>query len=497
MLGLATFAAAEWVQAASRAPRPNFVVVYCDDLGYADLSLNGHPTIRTPNIDQMAREGTQLTSFCAAPVCTPSRGMLLTGRYPTRTGLINVTGPGSPQGIRQGEITIADALKTQGYRTAMFGKWHIGDFDTNPAFNPTAHGFDTFLGLPYSHDYNPTAGVPLYRDTKKVEQPVVYNTLTQRYTEEAIRFMRASAGRPFFVELAHNMPHIPIGTSDRFKGHSRAGRYGDVIEEIDWSVGEVLRTVKQMGIDRKTVVVFTSDNGPWASTLLQTYDRKERGDKLPGDVGWSGLLRGSKGSTYEGGYRVPAVFRWPGTIPAGRVSADLACIMDLFPTFVGLAGGKAPADRPFDGVDIFPLLKGTAETPRKELFYFAGANIQAVRQGSWKLRIGPAEGAGRGAAQAAGAQGAARGGAAQTGAGAEGAARAGAAQAAAGRQGVAVEPVTELFNLDVDPSERINVAADRPDLVAQLQARIHAFQAELKASSRPPTAFIETVSAID
>jgi arylsulfatase A-like enzyme len=441
--------------------RPNVIVVLADDMGYADLHLNGNPVIQTPNIDQMARDGLQLTSLYTAPLCTPTRGMLLTSRYPTRTGIINVTGPGSPQGIRSTEVTIADALRARGYRTAMFGKWHIGDFDTNPAWNPTAHGFDEFLGLPYSHDYNPPAGVPLYHDTTKVEQPVRYNLLTQRYTEETIRFIRAAGGRPFFVYLAHNMPHIPVGTSDAFKGHSRAGRYGDAIEEVDWSVGEIIRTLEELGLDRNTIMVFQSDNGPWVAAAERLYDRGDRGQKIEGDIGWPGLLRGSKGSTYEGGVRVPAIVRWPGTIPAGGVSADIVSVMDWFPTFVALAGGTISPDHAVDGVDISAFLKGTGPDPRSEVFYYSGANIQAVRQGSWKLRVGPPEPAAPFGPTAAPTRGTA-----STDAGRGGRGRG---------AGSTVAPLTELFNVDTDPAERFNVAAAHPDIVARLQARMAAF----------------------
>jgi arylsulfatase A-like enzyme len=447
---LATSGQAAPRQATAAPAAPNIVVILVDDMGYADLHLNGNPVIQTPNIDRMAREGLQLTSLYTAPLCTPTRGMLLTGRYPTRTGLIDVTGPGSPQGIRSTEVTIADALRARGYRTAMFGKWHIGDFDTNPAWNPTAHGFDEFLGLPYSHDYNPPAGVPLYRNTTKIEQPVRYNLLTQRYTEAAIRFIRNGDRRPFFVYLAHNMPHIPVGTSAAFAGHSRAGRYGDAIEEVDWSVGEILRTIGTLGLDRQTIVVFQSDNGPWVNAAERLYERGDRGRKAEGDVGWPGLFRGSKGSTYEGGVRVPAIVRWPGTIPAGGVSADIVSVMDWFPTFVALAGGTIAPDHPVDGVDIGAFLKGTGPDPRSEVFYYGGAKIQAVRQGPWKLRIGPPEppepyrdAGGRGA-------------------------------------GSGPRVLTELFNIDTDPAERFDVAADHPDIVARLRARMEAF-----ASSAP------------
>jgi arylsulfatase A-like enzyme len=503
-------------QQTASAARPNMIIVLADDMGYADIHVDGNPVIQTPNLDQMARDGLQLTSLYSAPLCTPTRGMLLTSRYPVRTGLINVTGPGSPQGIRDQDQTIAQALKARGYRTAMFGKWHVGDFDTNPDWNPTKHGFDLFLGLPYSHDYNPPDGVPLYRNLEKVEQPVKYNLLTQRYTEEAIKFIRSAPNQPFFVYLAHNMPHIPIGTSDQFKGHSRAGRYGDVIEEIDWSVGQIMTTLRQLNIDRNTILVFQSDNGPWVSMAEQLYDRGDRGRKMQGEVGWPGILRGSKGSTYEGGVRVPGIVRWPGTIPAAKVSADMVSVMDWYPTFVGLAGGKIAADHPLDGIDIAAFLKGKGSDPRDEIFYYGGAQVQAVRQGSWKLRIGPAEtaapvaAAGARAARAGGTPpGAAAGGEAGAAGGPAGAPAANAqtdagAGAARGRAGTAAAPggasaelVTELFNVDVDPAERFDVSAEHPDIVARLRARIQEFGNAARATAARVFPFHELVSPWD
>ena len=291
------------------ARRPNFVVFLVDDMGMGDLSLTGHPTIRTPNLDQMAREGLRFTSFYAAPACTPARGMFMTSRYPVRTGLLWPTGPADSSGIKTDEVTLSEALKAQGYRTAMFGKWHLGDFDTDPAFNPTRHGFDTFVGIPYSHDYDPPKGVPLYRDMRVIEQPVVHSTITKRLTEETVRFIREASGRPFFIYVAHPMPHVPIASSEEFHGHSIAGRYGDAVEELDWSVGEVLTALKERHLDGNTVTVFMSDNGPWVDAGLQVYDRGSRGVKSQGDVGWAGLLRGGKGSTWEGGIRVPGIVR--------------------------------------------------------------------------------------------------------------------------------------------------------------------------------------------
>ncbi len=413
------------VGAQQAAPRPNFVVILVDDMGMSDLSLTGHPTIRTPNLDQMAREGLRLTSMYAAPVCTPARGMFITSRYPVRTGLLWPTGPADSSGIKPGEATIAEALRAQGYRTAMFGKWHLGDFDTDPQFNPTRHGFDTFLGIPYSHDYNPPKGVPLYRDTRLVEQPVVHSTMTKRFTEETVRFIRESAGRPFFIYLAHPMPHVPVASSEEFHGHSLAGRYGDAVEELDWSVGQVMGALKERHVDSNTVLVFMSDNGPWVDAGNVTYDRGDRGVKSQGDVGWAGLLRGGKASTWEGGMRVPGIVRWPGVVAGGRVSSDIVSILDWFPTFVNLSGGKLAPERAIDGIDMTPLLRGTGPGPRKELFYFLRSTLQAVRDGEWKLRV--AEEA-------------------------------------------------QLFNLNTDPAERYNVAAAHPDIVARLQAKMSAFK---------------------
>jgi arylsulfatase A-like enzyme len=452
------------VLAKAPSTKPNFVIILCDDMGFADLAAFGNPVINTPNIDRLAQEGLKMTSFCVAPACSPTRGMLMTGKYPPRTGLINVTGPGSPVGVRPGDMTIAQALKLQGYRTAMFGKWHIGDFDTNPAFNPIEHGFDQFYGLPYSHDYNYPAGVPLYRNKEKIEQPVKYNLLTKRYTEEATKFIRERGKEPFFLYLAHNMPHIPVGTSPEFAGHSRAGRYGDVIEEIDWSVGEVLRVLKETGKEKDTVVVFTSDNGPWLAVGEDTYDHKERGSKEVGDVGWAGLLKGGKSSTYEGGVRVPTITRYPGVFPAGKTTAEMASVLDLYATFVSMAGGTIPANRKIDGVNITSLLKGGKTSPRQELFYYSSDTIQGVRQGSWKLRIAPV--------------------------GADGVTR----KAYGATKG---EMVTELYNLDTDPSERFDRAAKEPEIVAHLSTRMKEFDDALKATRLPLTAYLERVSQKD
>jgi len=421
---------------AQNGARPNVVILFTDDMGYGDLASYGNPTVRTPNLDRMAREGIRLTSFYAsASVCTPSRYGLLTGRYAIRSGLTQALLHNANVGVAASEVTLAEALKERGYRTAMIGKWHLGD---HAEFNPTLHGFDSFFGTPYSNDIMPpwVAGapqVPLYSGTKIIEQPVEQSTLTARYTAEAIRAIREARGQPFFVYLAYNMPHLPISASERFRGHSREGRYGDVIEELDWSVGEVLTTLKTLGLDRNTLVAFMSDNGPW----LNAGPRMMQGGVEPWDVGSPGSLRGSKGTTYEAGFRVPGIFRWAGTIPAGQESADMAANLDLFPTVLHAAGAKVPADRAIDGQDILSLLTGRGPSARTEFFYLLGNRLEAVRSGKWKFRLDPAP---------------------------------------------STSP--ELFDLDVDPSERYNVAEAHPDIVDRLRGRLQTFMAEVK--SAPP-----------
>jgi len=418
-------------QTTPSAPRPNFVVFLTDDMGYGDLQSYGNPVIRTPNLDQMARDGIRLTSFYAsAPICTPSRAGFLTGRYAIRSGLTAALGPGAPVGIADSETTLAEVLKTRGYRTAMIGKWHLGD---RPEFNPTRHGFDVFYGLPYSNDYRPpfvpnTPQVPLLKDLDVIERPVNQDTLTARYTDEAIRFIGEAKGQPFFLYLAYNMPHLPISTPERFRGRSRGGPYGDVIEELDWSVGEVLNALKTAGVDRDTVAVFMSDNGPWTNA----GDRMWQEGMTLQHVGSAGPLRDAKGTTYEGGVRVPGIVRWPARIRAGQVSSEMATNMDFLPTFAHLAGTPLPPNRPLDGHDITSLLTGTGPSATNEFFYFAARNLQAVRSGPWKLR--------------------------------------------------AVAAAVELYDLDVDPYERFNVASRHPDVVERLRARLEAFRAETQAA---------------
>ena len=414
--------------AAAGARRPNLVMLFADDVGWGDLGCFGHPTIQTPHLDRMADEGLRLTSFYSAPWCVPARIQLMTGRYPPRTG-IRGTSVGGSGGIPDREVTLAEALKDAGYRTGMMGKWHLGY--AKDAYLPTGQGFDYYFGLPYSNDMrrpwvNTDVPLYLYENTKKVEHPVNQDTLTTRYTEHAVDFIRKNKDGPFFLYLAYAMAHLPIHTTDEFRGTSRAGLYGDVIATIDWSVGQILATLKELGLDENTLVVFTSDNGPW----LNLPKRMLQGGNQPWHQGTPGPLRGYKHTTYEGGLREPAIVRWPGRIPPGRDSADMAALMDLYVTFVKLGGGQLP-DHPVDGHDLMPWLQGrTDRSPRKEFLYCLHGRIEALRDGPWKLRT---------------------------------------------QDGV------ELFNLESDPSERYNRADEKPEIVRRLAQRMEEMARELGA----------------
>jgi arylsulfatase A len=365
-----------------RVGRPNVVILLADDLGYGDLGCYGHPTIRTPNLDRMASEGIKLTQFySAASVCTPSRAALLTGRLPVRSGLTSVLFPFSRSGLPSGEITIAESVKSRGYSTMCVGKWHLGH---EPEFLPTRHGFDRFFGIPYSHDMTiresgQMLALPLMRDETVVESRVDAATLTERYTDEAVGFLQAHSkagsgrGTPFFLYVAYSSPHTPLASGPAQRGRSARGPYGDAVEEMDTSVGRILQTLRDNALDSNTLVVFTSDNGPW---LLQGTDG-----------GSAGLLREGKGSTWEGGMREPCLVRWPGVVSPGRVSGDIACTMDWFVTVLQLAGAEVPGDRPIDGVSLVPMLKGAGPSPRQVMPYFAGNSLAAVRKGPWKLHL--------------------------------------------------------------------------------------------------------------
>jgi len=368
------------------AERPNFVLLFCDNLGYGDVGCFGSTKHRTPHIDRMAREGLRLTSFYSASgVCTPSRASLMTGCYPRRVGLHltdpdgAVLRPVSPNGLHPDETTIAEVLKAQGYATACIGKWHLGD---QPEFLPTRQGFDAYFGIPYSDDMTPRSGknwppLPLMRNENVVEAPVDRNQLTKRYTAEAVSFIKANRDKPFFLYLPHAMPgstREPFA-SEAFRGQSANGPYGDSVEELDWSTGAILAVLAELQIDDKTLVIWTSDNGAPRRNPPQ-------GSNLP--------LGGWGYSTMEGGMRVPCVVRWPGQVPAGASCDEVCSLMDMLPTFAQLAGGELPADRRIDGRDIWPLFSGDpqATTPYNAFYYYYMDQLQAVRSGNWKLHLG-------------------------------------------------------------------------------------------------------------
>jgi arylsulfatase A len=428
--------------------KPNFIVIFADDLGYGDLGIFGHPSIKTPSLDKMAVEGQKWTSFyVAAPVCTPSRAGLLTGRLPVRSGMCSdkrrVLFPDSNGGLPQNEVTIARALKGNGYKTAAIGKWHLGH--KSPHL-PTDHGFDSYFGIPYSNDMDKVEktdhftlaeneryqayNVPLMRDREIIERPADQRTITKRYTEEALGKIKSLKGEPFFIYLAHSLPHIPLFRSGEFKDVSLAGFYGDVIEEIDWSVGQILKTLQEEGIAENTLVVFTSDNGPW-------HTFKTHG-------GTAGLLRGAKGGTFEGGMRVPTVFWWPEQLKPGVVM-DAATTMDLLPTFCKLSGTSLPDDRTYDGYDISPLIYGTGKSERKTVFYYRGQKVYAIRNGEFKAHFITQNEYGSQTAH----------------------------PVTDPPLDITNSPVTHelplLYNVNVDPSEKYNVAEEHPEVIAEIK----------------------------
>ncbi len=349
------------------AAAPNIVIILADDLGYGDLACYGNAKIKTPNLDRMAAEGAKLTQFnCPASFCAPTRASLMTGRYPFRCGMTSNPAPdGGPDAdglhLPEGEVTLAQVLKQAGYATGMIGKWHLGH--AKPEWLPTHRGFDEYFGIPYSNDMRP---VQLVEGDRRVEYPVVQATLTQRYTTRALDFIERNKAHPFFLYLPHAMPHKPLAASEDFYKKSSAGLYGDAVAELDWSVGEVLAKLKALGLDGNTLVMFTSDNGA-------TFG------------GSTGGLRGMKGSTYEGGYRVPCIARWPGKIPAAHVSAQPAVMMDLFATALNAAGTST--DRMIDGRDIMPLFTSDAPSPHEVIVGHQAAKLATVRDARWKLHV--------------------------------------------------------------------------------------------------------------
>ncbi len=453
------------------APRPNVVLIYCDDLGYGDIGCFGNTVIRTPNIDSLAVEGTRFTEYYACnAVCAPSRAGLLTGRYPIRTGIIGNTYPEDEpvgrrmarnfggmlkslgvldireeyvgRGIDAAEITLAEGLKAAGYRTGMLGKWHLGDYSTDPKYNPVRHGFDYYFGVPYSNDMKP---FPLYRNETELEADLGQDEdqakLTGLYTREAVRFIEESSDAPFFLYMAHTFPHQPLFPSETFERRSDAGKFGDVVEELDWSVGEILKSLKNKGLEDNTLVIFTSDNGPW-------YE------------GSAGSLRGRKGQSYEGGFKVPFIARWPGRIPRGSVNPGTVMNIDLYPTLLALAGVAPPRDRIVDGKDITELLIGKSTASSHEAFYFFHYDrLEGIRSGRWKYfdkmhrYVWPI-----------------------------------ALDAAAVPNLMGAEQMGDrwplLYDIQRDPGESYNVINTHPDVAEQLAKTMEAFRSEIKENPR-------------
>ncbi len=454
------------LQAKAQPPRPpNIVLFFIDDMGYADIGPFGATRYTTPRLDQMAREGRRFTHFYVPQaVCSASRAALLTGCYNGRVGIQAALLPRAKKGLHPDETTLAEVCKQQGYATACFGKWHLGD---HPSFLPTRQGFDTYLGLPYSNDMwpirpgemlkDPTrkAGypdLPLIEGDRVIDPDVTAEDqaqLTTLYTQRAVRFIEENREKPFFLYIPHTMVHVPLFVSDRFKGKSGAGLYGDCVQEIDWSVGEVLDTLHKHGLDHNTLVIFTTDNGPW----------------LPfGDHGGSaGPLREGKGTSFEGGVRVPMLARWPGKVPAGTTCSEPAMTIDLLPTVAKLIQAPLPT-RHIDGKDIGPLLlaEPEAKSPHEALFFYWHAELQAVRMGPWKLHFA------HNYPSMAGREG-----------GKEGK-PAGAAQAR-------IEE--SLFNLHDDPGETRDLKVQHPDIVQRIHQLADAMRAQLGDSARklPPT----------
>lgn len=439
--------AASLLRPGSKAPEssgdkskpPNFIIFLCDDLGYGDLGCYGNEFIRTPNVDRLAAEGARLTEFYATPTCTPSRASLLTGRYPPRSGLTRVLVPQENFGIPTTELTLAGLLKKRGYRTACIGKWHLGDA---PRYRPNRHGFDYFFGVLYSHDMViPLVNWPpvkLFRNEMPIEAPARNRTMTRRLTEEAVQFICRDSDSPFFLYLPYTMPHVPWAASEDFAGKSKRGLYGDAVEEVDWSTGEVLGALSSRGLDENTVVIFCSDNGPDITT------------KRPG--GSTGGLRGGKSTTWEGGVRVPCVIRWPGHVRPSTALPGISCLMDVFATIVEAAGAEIPQDHIIDGINLSEFLMGDSESPRSVYCHLWKGKLFAVRWNAWKAHF---------------------------------------AKRIVGRKMSWPEPIPcdppELYNLEEDPGETRDVSVDYAEIIWGLTKLRDDFQASMASGRVAPS----------
>jgi arylsulfatase A-like enzyme len=433
----------------------NVVVIMFDDIGYGDLGCYGGKTLRTPNMDKLAEDGMRFTDFyVTSPVCTPSRVSLMTGRYPKRAGLTNVLWPNDTNGLPESEITLATALKGQGYSTALIGKWHLGH---EPQYLPRSHGFDYWYGMPYPNDQDHThplndifirvgrmderwPPLPLYRNEELIEQPTDVNLLTQKYTKEATRYIRQHQDKPFFLYLAHSMPHEWLGASEAFRGKSAGNLYGDAVEELDWSVGQVLDALKESGLTENTLIILCNDNGAARPLENASPEQVKMSKQIHKDhgMGSNDPLRGGKQEYYDGGIRIPAIAVAPGLIEPGTVCRETVAIQDIFPTVAALTGTPLPSDRVIDGKNILPVLTGTGSRPQETLF-FGGIATQACRKGPWKLIL----------------------------------------HVRHMQKEDDKEPDIRLYNLDEDIGEQNNLADQHPEIVSELMAEIEAHNRDM------------------
>ena len=433
-------------------PKPNVILIVADDLGYGDIGCFGSEKNRTPNLDQMALEGMRFTNFYSTSgVCTPSRTSIMTGCYAQRLNMHVdensrwVLFPNARKGLNPEEETIAELLKTKGYATACIGKWHLGD---QPEFLPTRHGFDYYFGIPYSNDMNrPNIPLPIMRNEKVIEAPVDQVNLTKRYTEEAIKFIEENKSRPFFIYLPHTFPHLPLYATNQFKGKSKNGRYGDAVEELDWSTGEIMQKLRKLGIEKNTMIMFTSDNG--------SYNINADSNKP---------FKGKKGDTDEGSMRIPFIVKYPAYIPRRSSCTAMTSTMDLLPTITGLAGTKRP-DKKIDGKDIWNLMRGKeTETPHKVFYYYHTDQLQAVRYGKWKMML-PQKSKKR------------------------------------GWSGRIENFELKLYNLSLDRRESNDVSSDHPEVVLKMYEYAKAAEAELgnngsKGTGQRPAGWVQSAKPL-